>query len=150
MAETAESAMTAIDLSDPATIALLTDALTAAGVSGLEISRPGGQLRIVVAMGQEARVDVSATSRTAPAATSRVVVRAPMAGHFYPGRQSGSAAADNLPRPVSSTDILGFVRIGPVLLPLAAGRAGILTKQLVEPDVLVGFGDPLFEIEPQS
>lgn len=41
--------MSAIDFSDPATIAFLTEALTAAGVDGLEISRPGGQLRIVVA-----------------------------------------------------------------------------------------------------
>ncbi|CAN7661195.1 acetyl-CoA carboxylase [Neorhizobium tomejilense] len=142
--------MSAIDFSDPATIAFLTEALTAAGVSGLEISWPSGQLRIVIATGNEAGIDVSVTSRPAQTAQPLVVVKAPMAGHFYPGSPSRSAAADRLPRSVLATDLLGFLRVGPVLLPLCAGRAGILTKQLAEPDALVGFGDPLFEIEPQS
>ena len=48
--------MSAIDFSDPATIAFLTDALTTAGVHGLEISRPDGQLRIVVAGKDGARL----------------------------------------------------------------------------------------------
>jgi hypothetical protein len=149
MAETTESAMNAIDFSDPATIAFLTEALTEAGVSGLEISWPSGQLRIVIATGNEAGIDVSVTSRLASTAQPLVVVKAPMAGHFYPGSPSRSATADRLPS-VFAADILGFLRVGPVLLPLRAGRAGILTKQLAEPDALVGFGDPLFEIEPQS
>lgn len=133
--------MSAIDFSDPATIAFLTEALTAAGVSGLEISWSSGQLRIVIATGNEAGIDVSVISQPTPTAQPLVVVKAPMAGHFYPGSPS---------RSVSAADILGFLRVGHVLLPLCAGRAGILTKQLAEPDALVGFGDPLFEIEPQS
>lgn len=141
--------MSAIDFSDPTTIALLTDALTAAGVSGLEISWPGGQLRIVVATGEEARINVSSTAQPVSAAQP-VVVKAPMAGHFCSGSSSRSVAADRLPRSVSAGDILGFLRVGPILLPLCAGRAGILTRQLAEPDALVGFGDPLFEVEPQS
>jgi hypothetical protein len=149
MAETTESAMSGIDFSAPATIAFLTEALTEAGVSGLEISWPSGQLRIVIATGNEAGIDVSVTSRPAPTAQPLVVVKAPMAGHFCPGSPSRSATADRLPS-VFAADILGFLRVGPVLLPLCAGRAGILTKQLAEPDALVGFGDPLFEIEPQS
>jgi len=142
--------MSAIDFSDPSTIALLADALTAAGVSGLEISRPGGQLRIVVAAGEETRIDVSVTARPDSRGVSPAVVRAPMAGHFCPGHLSDSAVSDSLPRPVSGSEVLGFVRIGPVLLPLNAGRPAVLTKRLAEPDALVGFGDPLFEIEPQS
>lgn len=141
--------MSAIDFSDPTTVALLTEALTAAGVSGLEISWPGGQLRIVTETGNETRIDVTTTTQPA-SVVQPVVFKAPMAGHFCPGRSSRSAAADRLPRSVSAADILGFLRVGPVLLPLCAGRAGILTKQLAEPDALVGFGDPLFEIEPQS
>ena len=142
--------MSAIDFSDPATIASLTEALTAAGVSGLEISWPSGQLRIVIATGNEPGIDVSVTPRPAPTAQPLVVVRAPMAGHFCPGSPSRSAAADRMPRSVLATDLLGFLRVGPVLLPLCSGRAGILTKQFAEPDALVGFSDPLFEIEPQS
>ncbi|NNU35229.1 acetyl-CoA carboxylase [Rhizobium sophorae] len=140
--------MSAIDFSDPATIALLTEALTAAGVDGLEISRPGGQLRIVVAGKDGAQI--SSTEATPPApglapGSASAVVKAPMAGRFCVGHPA-SAAPQNLPRSVSEADIVGFVGVGHILLPLRAGRSGILTRLLAEPGALVGFGDPLFEI----
>jgi hypothetical protein len=138
--------MSAIDFSDPATIAFLTDALTAAGVDGLEISRSGEQLRIVIASSGEARIDL-ADNASAP---STMVVKAPMAGYFCAGHPSRPTASGSLPRPVSGREVLGFIRIGPILLPLGVDRPGILTKRLAEPDALVGFGDPLFEIELPS
>ncbi|KEC69862.1 UNVERIFIED_ORG: biotin carboxyl carrier protein [Rhizobium esperanzae] len=140
--------MSAIDFSDPATIAFLTDALTAAGVEGLEISRPDGQIRIVIS-GEGARI-------TAPAATPRashsppVVVKAPLAGHFCAAHPAAAVTPQTLPRFVSDADILGFIRVGHVLLPLRAGHSGVLTRLLAEPGALVGFGDPLFEIELPS
>lgn len=141
--------MSAIDFSDPATIAFLTDALTAAGVDGLEISRPGGQLRIVVAGQGDAQVSSTKATRRAPNSASSVV-RAPMAGHFCIEHPAGSDAAKTLPRSVSDADIVGFIRVGQVLLPLRASGSGLLTRLLVEPGTLVGFGDPLFEIELPS
>ncbi|MBB5575558.1 acetyl-CoA carboxylase [Rhizobium paranaense] len=142
--------MSAIDFSDPLTIAALADALTAAGVDGLEISRPGGNLRIVVS--KEAGAQISLTGKAQPglAAISAAPVKAPMAGHFYPLHPRDTNGAERLPRTVASEDVIGFIRIGSVLLPVPAGRSGLLAKQLMEPDALVGFGDPLFEIEPIS
>lgn len=137
--------MSTLDLSDPATIEALTGALTAAGVDGLEITGPVGHLRIVIARDQTARTDRGLMQN----ASSPVVVKAPMAGLFCPSHPSASEPAP-ISRPVSATDIVGFLRIGPVLLPVCAGRNGVLTKQLAEADALVGFGDPLFEIEPAS
>ncbi len=144
--------MSAIDFSDPATIAFLTEALTAAGVNGLEISRPGGQLRIVVAGKDGARI--SSTEATPPApgfapGFTSAVVKAPMAGRFCLDHPA-SAVPQKLPRSLSDADIVGFVGVGHILLPLRAGRSGILTRLLAEPGALVGFGDPLFEIELQS
>ncbi|ANL30612.1 hypothetical protein AMC90_PB00294 (plasmid) [Rhizobium phaseoli] len=141
--------MSVIDFSDPATIAFLTDALTAAGVAGLEISRPDGQIRIVVSGEGGARISVpAATPRASNSAT--VVVKAPLAGHFCAEHPAAAVTPQTLPRFVSDADILGFIRVGHVLLPLRAGHSGALTRLLAEPGALVGFGDPLFEIELPS
>ncbi|MGR4842974.1 acetyl-CoA carboxylase biotin carboxyl carrier protein [Rhizobium sp. LARHSG275] len=137
--------MSAIDFSDPETIALLTAALMAAGVDGLEISRPGGQLRIVVAGESGARIGSTEATPPAPGSAA-AVVKAPMAGRFCVEHPAASAAPQDLPRSVSDADIVGFVGVGHILLPLRAGRSGVLIRLLAEPGALVGFGDPLFEI----
>ncbi|WFU12227.1 acetyl-CoA carboxylase (plasmid) [Rhizobium sp. CB3090] len=142
--------MSAIDFSDPSTIAALTDALTTAGLDGLEISRPGGNLRIVVSKESGAQVSLTGDAQPGFAAIPAATVKAPMAGQFYALHPSDSEGGECLPRTVADQDVIGFIRIGSVLLPIPAGRSGLLTKQLVEPDALVGFGDPLFEIEPIS
>lgn len=141
--------MSAIDFSDPITIAFLTDALTAAGVEGLEISRPDGQLRIVTSGEGGGRIGAHDAKPRAPG-PAPVVVKAPMAGHFCAEHPAAPAVSGNLPRSVSAADILGFVRVGHVLLPLRAGRSGVLTRLLADPGALIGFGDPLFEIELPS
>lgn len=137
--------MSTLDLSDPVTIAALTDALTAAGVDGLEITGRDGHLRIVIATNKSIQLDRAPVQK----AHSAVLVKAPMAGIFCPSNTSSNEPAP-IPRKVSADDVIGFLRIGPVLLPVAAGRHGSLTKLLAETNALVGFGDPLFEIEPVS
>ncbi|MBX5154039.1 acetyl-CoA carboxylase [Rhizobium lentis] len=139
--------MSAIDFSDPATVALLTQALTAAGVGGLEISRPGAQLRIVISGEGEARSSSTKATPSAPG-SAPAVVKAPMAGRFCVDHPAASGVSQDLPRSLSAAaDILGFIRIGDVLLPVRAGSAGVVTRLLAEPGALVGYGDPLFEIE---
>lgn len=144
--------MSTLDLADTATIAALTEALTAAGVDGIEISTPRGHLRLVVATGNSAQAAsvVKPSSAETAAAAAAVIVKAPMAGRFCSSHPSASVETDHLPRSITSADVLGFIRIGSVLLPVSAGRSGVVRKLLAEPDALVGFGDPLFEIEPQS
>ncbi|MGK9338518.1 acetyl-CoA carboxylase [Sinorhizobium meliloti] len=142
--------MSAIDVSDPATIAVLTDALIAAGVDGLEITKADAHLRIVVSKGEGARVSLTGNARPDVTAAPAVIVKAPMAGHFCALHPSAPAEAEQLPRAVSDKEVIGFIRIASVLLPIPAGRTGLLTNRLIEPDTLVGFGDPLFEIEPQQ
>lgn len=140
--------MSSIDFSDPETIAFLTDALTTAGVDGIEISGAKGQLRIVISGDGAGRVVRDGVAAPAPAAT--ITVRSPIAGRFLSSHPAGRAVASDLPRDVRSTDVLGFAALGPVLVPVTAGRDGVLKRQLAEPDTLVGFGAALFEIEPLS
>lgn len=142
--------MSTLDLADTATIAALTEALTAAGVDGIEISTPRGHLRIVVSTGNSAQATAVVKTPPAETAAAAVIVKAPMAGHFCSSHPSASVETNNLPRSITSADVLGFIRVGSVLLPISAGRPGIVKRRLAEPDALVGFGDPLFEIEPQS
>ena len=59
--------MRAIDFSDPSTLAALADALTAAGVDGVEISRPAGNLRIVVSKAGGAQINLAGNAQPAPA-----------------------------------------------------------------------------------
>ncbi|MBX9468680.1 MAG: acetyl-CoA carboxylase [Rhizobium sp.] len=135
--------MTAIDLTDPQTIAFLTEALTAAGVDGLEISAPSGTLRIAVSIDGN-------VNHAAPAPLPALSIRAPLAGVFCSQRPGSSDTPADLPRTVADTDVLGFIRLGPVCVPLFAPKAGLLTRQFVEAGALVGFRDTLFEIEPHS
>lgn len=134
--------MTSIDLTDPQTIAFLTDALTTAGVDGVEISSPSGTLRIIVSVDEK-------VSHAVPAPSPAMSIKAPLAGVFCPKRPGSSDAPADLTRTVAAGQVLGFLRLGPVLLPLAAPKDGLLTRQCVEAGALVGFGDTLFQIEPQ-
>ncbi|WP_159947588.1 acetyl-CoA carboxylase [Rhizobium sp. 18065] len=132
--------MSAIDFSDPEIIAFLADALTSAGVDGVEISTASGQLRIVVSADGSTRTAVDRSVAT-------IAIKASMAGIFCLQRPGSVDIVADLPRPVTATEVLGFLRVGPVLVPLTAGRTGLLTRRLTEPGALVGFGEALFEIE---
>jgi biotin carboxyl carrier protein len=132
--------MSRVDFHDPATIAFLSDALQAAGLDGIEIEQPGRSIRIVVdvSSASEARVKSSAA---ASGSTSSQTVTAPLAGIFT----QRPASQD-----VMAGEVLGFVGVGPVLVPVKATRNGILRRIIVEDGSVVGFGDPLFEIEIRS
>lgn len=138
--------MSKIDLADAETIATLTNALTRAGVEGLEITTPDGHLRIVIAKGKDVVVSGSATTPQASASASTFLLKAPLAGHFRPSEPDDEASGSSR-RQVSEHDILGFIAVGPILLPLPAGRAAMVRRRLADADSLVGFGEPLFELE---
>lgn len=136
--------MTKLDLSDPAIIERLTAALEAAGVEGIEITRPDQSLLI--------RLSGSANGPASQVRSGRadnrgepVVVKAPMAGEFWPSDLSRTGA----PGASAASDAVGFLRVGPILLPVAAGSSKRLRRHLVEQGAIVGFGDPIAEVEPE-
>lgn len=140
--------MSGVDFSDPAVIAILTQMLEAAGVEGIEVDSGGSKLRIVVEGGTSRAATVELPNERL-AGCSVTTVTAMIAGIFGSCHPASMDAPAALPREVLPGDRLGFIRIGPVLLPIEAPGRGIVTRLLSGEGSLVGYGDPLFEIEPQ-
>lgn len=133
------------DLSDASIIERLTAALEAAGVDGIEITRPDQSLLIRLAGSGNGSVRQLSPGRP-DAAAKPAVVKSPMAGEFWPSdlSRTGTPAAS------TASDTIAFLRVGPILLPVAAGPSKRLRRHLVEPGTIVGFGDPIAEVEPDA
>ena len=136
------------DLTDPSVMREIAAWLESAGASAIEIETEDGRhLRIV--MDDEAALPTeNGTHDTVPAVpASATAAKAPFAGHFldtHPARDM-PAAQDTA---VCVGDIVGFVRVGPLLMPVRAFAAGRLNECSVKAGDLVGYGDTIFSIEP--
>lgn len=140
--------MSGVDFSNPGVIASLAAALEAAGVDGIDIEQGTRKVRIVVDRGIPGRVSQVDESQPTPATAHAGFVAAPITGFFCSGHPASVVPPLELPREVASGDTIAFVRIGPVLLPVWAPKTGVLTRFVAENGSLVGYGDPLFAIEP--
>lgn len=128
---------------DPATLEKIAGWLEDAGVDSIEIETEGGRLmRIVAGTGAAAdgageALDASVTQDDARPA------KAPIAGHFLPVHPGRDAAEATIGSTVSPEEIIGFVGIGPLIMPIRAEDAGTLKDCVVEPGSLVGYGDKI-------
>lgn len=141
--------MSGVDFSDSAVIASLAAALEAAGVDGIEIEHPARKVRIVVERCTSPTAPQIEASQQSPATIHSSTVAAPMAGIFADRHPASVATPFTVAGDVMLGDTLGFIRVGPVLLPVRASETGIVTRALAGDGCLVGYGDPLFEIEPR-
>lgn len=137
--------MTKPDFSDPAIIERLAAALETAGVDGIEITRPDQSLLIRLSSSAKGPARQLRSGKT-DAVDAVAIVKAPMAGEFW------SADLSRTGTPIASTarDTIGFLRVGPILLPVSAGPSKRLGRHLVEPGTIVGFGDPIAEVETEA
>ena len=142
--------MSEVDFGDPAVIAALATALEAAGVDGIEIDQDARKVRIVVERGVFRTVVGIEAPQLSPTTIRSSTVTAPIAGIFAGRHPASIGAPFELPREALFGDTLGFIRVGPVLLPVKAPETGILTRAFAGDDSLVGYGDPLFEIKPSA
>ncbi|WP_246754602.1 MULTISPECIES: hypothetical protein [Rhizobium] len=137
------------DLTDPSVMREIASWLETAGASAIEIETEDGRhLRIV--MDEEAALHADKGPRDmVPAMPARVTIaKAPFAGHFldaHPARDTPAAAQDTA---AAAGDIVGFVKVGPLLMAVRAAEAGMLNECSVEAGNLVGYGDTIFSIEP--
>ncbi|MGY8630979.1 biotin/lipoyl-containing protein [Bradyrhizobium sp. 14AA] len=111
----------------------------------LELRGPSATLRLV---NDGASVRVVEGEESPSVDAPSMTVRAPSPGIFLDGhplheRAIALAAAD-----VRAGDPLGFLQIGPLLLAVPAPRAGTVTDVLVAHGTIVGYGTPLFVLQP--
>jgi acetyl-CoA carboxylase biotin carboxyl carrier protein len=87
--------------------------------------------------------------RRAPAVASpaRVGVSAPSPGVFLHRHPLAETPLVRTGEAVQPGQILGLLRIGPLLLPLTAPRAGTVLGMRADHETLVGFGTRLVELE---
>lgn len=113
--------MADMDLTDADFLQSVEEALLRAGVQSIEIKTKSQNLKLVLQPGKRAGVDLSSTLQ----ACKTAFVEAPIAGHF--------AALDAVVEEgavVAPDTCLGFITIGPVLVPVTAGMHGKVLRQM--------------------
>ncbi|WP_081159305.1 hypothetical protein [Ensifer aridi] len=135
---------------DPATLEEIALWLENAGVASIEIETGDGRLVRIVA-GEDTTSHGAGMDRLVLVPTEPASVRpakAPIAGHFLPVHPAREAAEATIGASVLPEQIVGFVRVGPLIMPICAEEAGTLDACTVESGDLVGYGDSVFLIEP--
>lgn len=131
--------------SDPHVIAELAAHLDRNNVAALHIEAADGELKIVTPVNTSQPRPHSAPLAAAPVSRpENVLAKAPTAGIFtsvHPLRPERERAAGSS---VSKGDIVAFVRVGPVLVPVTAEKTGTVASVTTETGTLVGYGTSLF------
>lgn len=128
-------------LSD-ADILALAQSMRRAGVRSLEVDAPGQRLRLKLAASDLAPTS-SAESMTGERST---IVKAESMGYFRATHPDGLFPAREVGATVDRAQILAFLQVGLLLLPVIASQPGRLARILAVDNSLVGYGTPLFEI----
>ncbi|MUO80368.1 hypothetical protein GOZ80_10625 [Agrobacterium vitis] len=133
-----------LDFTRADVIAQLTCWLEMAGVHAIDIEHNDQQISIVMTGGT---AHVSRHMRSNVPVGASVMITSPSVGHFlayHPARPDGGPQEGES---VNAGDVVGFVKIGPLLLGVAAPQDGVLGEALVNAGDAVGYGTPLFSLE---
>jgi len=114
-------------------------------ISLLELTSPTRTMRL---LNDGSRVAVETIDGTEGAHQPALLVRALAPGIFlqqHPLRDSAIAAIGD---DIAADASLGLLQIGPLLLPVSAPLTGTVTNVLARHGTVVGYGTPLFELQP--
>lgn len=120
----------------------LAEAMRDAGVHLLEVEGPGQRLRLRLRPSDR----MPSAAAALPPDEPSTVVKAESMGHFRAAHPDGLFPACEVGASVEPAQVLGFVQVGLLLLPVAATRSGRLARVIAADNALVGYGAPLFEI----
>jgi acetyl-CoA carboxylase biotin carboxyl carrier protein len=119
-----------------AELAQLAGWLAQTDIGLLELRGPEGAVRL----------DNPRSSGQGLGAMPRTAVAAPSVGVFLHGHPLDGAALVRAGERVSQGQPLGLLRIGPLLLPVAAPRDGVVAAVVVADGAAVGWGATLVEL----
>ena len=121
----------------------LVGAMRAHSVTTLEIDTKGERLRLVL--------PAAAPSSPLPVDLPKappLAAKSPCIGTFLRRGSDDGLAPLAAGDPVVEGDVLGYVCQGLVRVPVIAPAAGHLEGDMPEEDAVVGYGDPLFSVDP--
>jgi acetyl-CoA carboxylase biotin carboxyl carrier protein len=121
--------------------------LAATDIDCLELTGPAGHLRL--RRGGEPEVTADRTGDEPLAEYESVAMPSPGFGiflHAHPLHKTPLVQAGDS---VAAGQALGFLKIGPLLVPVSAPHDGVVSDIVAQDGTLVGFGDPLFRFSPQ-
>ena len=121
--------------------------LAATDIDCLELTGPAGHLRL--RRGGEPEVTAVGTGDGPLAEDETVAMPSPGFGiflHAHPLHETPLVRAGDS---VAAGQVLGFLKIGPLLVPVPAPHEGVVSAIVAQDGALVGFGDPLFRFSPQ-
>jgi len=121
----------------------LAAAMSRSGIARIEIEGPEGRLSLQVSPDA---APVTAVAVPSPAA--RGTVTAPSMGVFRCAHPDGLFTPCGEGASVEAGQILAFLQVGRLLLPVQAAGPGRIVAVLAAEGSLVGYGDPLFATGP--
>jgi acetyl-CoA carboxylase biotin carboxyl carrier protein len=116
-----------------------------AGLALLELRGPSATLRLV---NDGASVSVVEGEEIPPVDAPSITIRAPSPGIFLDRHPLHERAIAMVAADVRAGEPLGFLQIGPLLLAVSAPRSGTVTDMPIEHGTIIGYGTPLFELQP--
>jgi acetyl-CoA carboxylase biotin carboxyl carrier protein len=111
----------------------------------LELTSPTRTMRL---LHDGTRVTVETVDGTEGAHQPAVLVRAPAPGIFLQQHPLRNRAIAAIGDDIAADALLGLLQIGPLLLPVFAPATGTLTDVLARHGTIVGYGTPVFELQP--
>jgi acetyl-CoA carboxylase biotin carboxyl carrier protein len=114
-------------------------------ISLLELTGPARTLRL---LHDDTRVTVETVDGPEGLCQPALIVRAQAPGRFLQQHPLRDRAIAAIGEDVAADAPLGLLQIGPLLLPVSAPSTGTVTDVLAEHGAIVGYGTPLFELQP--
>ncbi len=128
------------NFSEPQVIAALAAQLERQGLSAIEITTEDGHLEIT-----SSTLAQSPTAKSPTTASDDALARAPITGLFLTAHPMRRDKAIEKGQKIGKGDIVAFIGIGPLLVPVTAQKAGIFNGFAASAETLVGYGDVLLK-----
>ena len=115
-----------------------------AGLAQLELRGPTGSLSLVSDGASVQVIEDEALAAGVPSTT----VRAASPGIFLDRHPLHERTLAPVGVDVGAGEPLGFLQVGPLLMAVSAPQPGVVTDVLVTHGTVVGYGAPLFALQP--
>jgi len=119
--------------------------LAEAGIVELELIGPSSRLRLSLDGDQDQVAEIEPSDE----AEAEIITASTVGVFLHRHPMSGVALAPE-GSPVRADRVVGLLRVGPLLVPVAAPKDGIVTAMLAPHEAVVGYGAELIAFHPSE